>query len=47
MENIYNYIINNPYNWQVDLENEEYLKTLTGKEREKKAKNFYKGLTGK
>ena len=47
LENIYNYIINNPYNWQVDLENEEYLKTLTGKEREKKAKNFYKGLTGK
>ena len=47
LENIYNYIINNPYNWQIDLENEEYLKTLVDKEREKKAKEFYKGLTGK
>ena len=45
LENIYNYIVNNPYNWQTDLENEEYLKTLTSKEREKKSKEFYKGLT--
>ena len=47
LENIYNYIIYNPHNWQTDLENKEYLKTLSIKEREKKAKEFYKGLTGK
>jgi len=45
LENIYNYIINNPFNWQTDLENKEYLKTLTAKEKEEKAKEYYKGLT--
>jgi putative transposase len=44
LKNIYNYIIFNPHNWQVDLENKEYLRTLTMKEREKKAEEFYRGL---
>jgi len=45
MENIQGYIIQNPDNWNTDLENEMYIESVTAHERERKIKQIYKNLS--
>jgi putative transposase len=45
LTNICEYIRMNPVNWDHDLENEMYINELSGNEREKKLKQFYKKMS--
>ena len=44
LQNIRNYIINNPFNWQMDIENPINFSKLTEKEMDKKRNEHYQSF---